>query len=183
MARVSTILTNFRAGELSPKLFGRIDLQKYSEGCETLENMLVFPSGGITRRPGTTFAGRTKDVAKKVEEEKEEKEKKERRESFDRPTMADIAGKVIAEKKEDPEIKIKDNDQDGEVKEDSFDSMFNKQLSRLEKYLGSTNRETKGKVALALSDAVGTPGSLADKAAVLNKALLGIAETKKKYKR
>ena len=43
MARVSTILTNFRAGELSPKLFGRIDLQKYSEGCETLENMLVFP--------------------------------------------------------------------------------------------------------------------------------------------
>ena len=26
MARVSTILTNFRAGELSPKLFGRIDL-------------------------------------------------------------------------------------------------------------------------------------------------------------
>ena len=64
MARVSTILTNFRAGELSPKLFGRIDLQKYSEGCETLENMLVFPSGGITRRPGTTFAGRTKDDGK-----------------------------------------------------------------------------------------------------------------------
>jgi hypothetical protein len=92
-------------------------------------------------------------------------------------------GKVIPEKKEEPEIKIKDNDQDGEVKEDSFDSMFNKQLSRLEKYLGSTNRETKGKVALALSDAVGTPGSLADKAAVLNKALLGIAATKKKDKR
>ena len=67
--------------------------------------------------------------------------------------------------------------------EDSFDSMFSKQLSRLEKYLGSTNRETKGKVALALSDAVGTPGSLADKAAVLNKALLGIAATKKKDKR
>ena len=61
--------------------------------------------------------------------------------------------------------------------------MFSKQLSRLEKYLGSTNRETKGKVALALSDAVGTPGSLADKAAVLNKALLGIAATKKKDKR
>ena len=56
-------------------------------------------------------------------------------------------------------------------------------LSRLEKYLGSTNRETKGKVALALSDAVGTPGSLADKAAALNKALLGIAATKKRDKR
>ena len=64
MARVSTILTNFRAGELSPKLSGRIDLQKYSEGCDTLENMLVFPSGGITRRPGTTFAGTSKDNGK-----------------------------------------------------------------------------------------------------------------------
>ena len=64
MARVSTILTNFRAGELSPKLSGRIDLQKYSEGCDTLENMLVFPSGGITRRPGTSFAGITKDSGK-----------------------------------------------------------------------------------------------------------------------
>ncbi|BCV06003.1 MAG: hypothetical protein CM15mV123_170 [uncultured marine virus] len=64
MARVSTILTNFRAGELSPKLSGRIDLQKYSEGCDTLENMLVFPSGGITRRPGTSFAGTSKDGGK-----------------------------------------------------------------------------------------------------------------------
>ena len=33
----------------------------------------------------------------------------------------------------------------GEVVEDSFDSTLDKQLSRLEKYLGSTNRETKGK--------------------------------------
>ena len=40
--------------------------------------------------------------------------------------------------------------------------------------------ETKGKLALALSDAVGTPGSLADKAAVLNKGLLRIAAGKKK---
>lgn len=60
MSRVSTILTNFRAGELSPKLSGRIDLQKYQEGCDTMENMLVFPSGGTTRRPGTYYAGTTK---------------------------------------------------------------------------------------------------------------------------
>ena len=31
MARVSTIVTNFRAGELSPRLEGRIDLDKYNE--------------------------------------------------------------------------------------------------------------------------------------------------------
>ena len=60
MARVSTIITNFRAGELSPKLHGRVDLQKYQEGVDTLENMIVYPSGGITRRPGTTYIGKTR---------------------------------------------------------------------------------------------------------------------------
>ena len=64
MARVSTIITNFRTGEISPKLEGRIDLQKYNEAAQTLNNMVVFPSGGVTRRPGTYFAGRSKDGGK-----------------------------------------------------------------------------------------------------------------------
>ena len=64
MARVSTIVTNFRAGELSPRLEGRIDLEKYNEGAQTLQNMLVFPQGGTTRRPGTYYAGSSKMVAK-----------------------------------------------------------------------------------------------------------------------
>ncbi|MEK9918072.1 MAG: phage tail tube protein [Pelagibacteraceae bacterium] len=61
MARVSSIVTSFRAGEISPKLEGRIDLEKYNEAAQTLSNMLVYPSGGVTRRPGTYFAGRSKD--------------------------------------------------------------------------------------------------------------------------
>jgi hypothetical protein len=64
MARVSSIITNFRTGEISPKLEGRIDLQKYNEAVQTLNNMVVFPSGGATRRPGTFFAGRSKDGGK-----------------------------------------------------------------------------------------------------------------------
>ena len=64
MARVSTIVTNFRAGELSPRLEGRIDLEKYNEGAQTLQNMLVFPQGGTTRRPGTYYAGSSKDGGK-----------------------------------------------------------------------------------------------------------------------
>lgn len=64
MARVSTIVTNFRAGELSPRLEGRIDLDKYGEAAQTLQNMLVFPQGGTTRRPGTYFAGAAKDGGK-----------------------------------------------------------------------------------------------------------------------
>ena len=64
MARVSTIVTNFRAGELSPRLEGRIDLDKYNEAAQTLQNMIVFPQGGVTRRPGTFFAGAAKDGGK-----------------------------------------------------------------------------------------------------------------------
>lgn len=64
MARVSSIVTNFKSGELSPRLEGRIDLQKYNEAAQTLQNMVVFPSGGTTRRPGTYFAGRSKDGGK-----------------------------------------------------------------------------------------------------------------------
>ena len=61
MARISSIITNFRAGAISPRLEGRIDLEKYNQAAETLENMIVFPQGGITRRPGTTSVGSSKD--------------------------------------------------------------------------------------------------------------------------
>ena len=64
MARVSTIITNFQSGEFSPRLEGRIDLQKYTSGAQKLENMLIFPQGGVTRRPGTKFAGQYKDGGK-----------------------------------------------------------------------------------------------------------------------
>jgi len=64
MARVSSIVTSFQAGELSPRLEGRIDLQKYSAGAQTLQNMVVFPQGGVTRRPGTYYAGSSKSGGK-----------------------------------------------------------------------------------------------------------------------
>lgn len=67
--------------------------------------------------------------------------------------------------------------------EDSFENDFQRLSKRLEKYLGVNKDEEKGKLALALSDAIGTPGSIADKASVLNKALLGIAKGRKKDKR
>ena len=90
-------------------------------------------------------------------------------------------GKVIPEKKiEEPNIIIKDTKTDGETVEDSFEADFNRMQKRITKFLKDNKQETKGKVAIALSDAVGTPGTLADKAAVLNNALLGIASAKKK---
>jgi hypothetical protein len=60
MARVAVQLTNFTGGELSPRLDGRNDLAKYSSGCKTLQNMVVYPHGSAARRPGTTFVAEVK---------------------------------------------------------------------------------------------------------------------------
>jgi len=64
MARISSIITNFRAGAISPRLEGRIDLEKYNQAAKTLQNMVVFPQGGVTRRPGTYYAATSKDGGK-----------------------------------------------------------------------------------------------------------------------
>ena len=66
MAKVSLALTSFSAGELSPKLDGRVDLQKYTQACKKLENMVVHPQGGATRRPGTKYVNEVKNSAHNV---------------------------------------------------------------------------------------------------------------------
>lgn len=55
MAKVNFAFSNFTAGELSPRLGGRTDLSKYYNGCNVLENFLVHPHGGASRRPGTRY--------------------------------------------------------------------------------------------------------------------------------
>jgi hypothetical protein len=55
MPRTDFDLTNFTAGELSPRLKGRTDYQKYFNGAAGLQNFVVIPQGGITRRPGTAL--------------------------------------------------------------------------------------------------------------------------------
>lgn len=55
MARQNIIQTNFSSGEVSPKVSGRIDTKVYANGLATLENMVVLPQGGVTRRGGTQF--------------------------------------------------------------------------------------------------------------------------------
>ena len=66
MARVAVQLTNFTDGELSPRLDGRNDLQKYATGCKTLENMIIFPHGSAARRSGTQFVAEVKDSTKET---------------------------------------------------------------------------------------------------------------------
>lgn len=52
-------VTNFTAGEISPRLEGRTDLSKYFNGCRALENFHVHPHGGTTRRSGFRFVTET----------------------------------------------------------------------------------------------------------------------------
>lgn len=57
---VFPIQPSFAGGELSPNLQGRVDLNKYAVGLRRLENFVVHPHGGLTRRPGMEFIARAK---------------------------------------------------------------------------------------------------------------------------
>ena len=51
------IQPSFAAGELSPALYGRVDLQKYSVGLSKCRNAYVQQYGGVSNRPGTLYIG------------------------------------------------------------------------------------------------------------------------------
>ncbi|WP_439587494.1 hypothetical protein [Hydrogenophaga sp.] len=60
MPKVQTITTNFSAGEQSPRLRGRVDIEKYNASAKELRNCVVFKQGGATIRPPTRFIGEVK---------------------------------------------------------------------------------------------------------------------------
>ena len=66
MARSAPALSAFTAGEISPRLEGRITIKKYNEGLSDLTNMVVMPHGGVRRRPGTEFLGEVKSSSVKT---------------------------------------------------------------------------------------------------------------------
>src|SRR5690348_957337 len=59
--KVSPIRNNFNAGELTPRLAGRTDFEKYKNGCHKVLNMIPLVQGPAERRPGTHFVGEVKD--------------------------------------------------------------------------------------------------------------------------
>lgn len=66
MAKVTPIQTNFTGGEISPRLYGRVDLQKYGTSVELCQNFIVFPHGGVSKRSGTRFVSEVKDSTKRT---------------------------------------------------------------------------------------------------------------------
>jgi hypothetical protein len=83
----------------------------------------------------------------------------------------DIVEKVVPNKKDTNEDKP----------EPTFEDTYQTEFDRIQKLIG--NDDTKGMAAIALSEAIGTPGTIADKAAVLNKSLVALMGNKKKDKK
>ena len=54
------VITDFTAGEISPRIAGRFDLASYHKGCKRLENFIPFLQGGISTRPGLKHIGAAK---------------------------------------------------------------------------------------------------------------------------
>lgn len=64
MPRLSIIQTNCTAGEISPRLLGRVDVARYANALKTCENAYPLVHGGARRRMGTRYAAETKTSSK-----------------------------------------------------------------------------------------------------------------------
>lgn len=52
--------TNFTAGEISPRMKGRIDVARYQNGADTIENAFPVVHGGLVRRYGLRYLAAAK---------------------------------------------------------------------------------------------------------------------------
>lgn len=57
------IVSGFTAGELTPWLATRFDLQAYQRGAARISNLRIQPFGGVELRPGTGFLGESEATA------------------------------------------------------------------------------------------------------------------------
>ena len=61
MAKVTPGINNFNAGEVSPLVDTRWDVNKYASSCKTLQNALPLVEGGAKKMPGTYYVNASKD--------------------------------------------------------------------------------------------------------------------------
>ena len=66
MAKVQYPLTNFTTGELTPRLYGRPELEKYRNAAKTITNFNILPHGGLRKRAGTMYVSEIKASANAV---------------------------------------------------------------------------------------------------------------------
>ena len=65
MAKANTIQTNFTSGEISPKLLGRTDLERYRNGVEFMESFRPVVYGGARSDPALVYVAAAKNADKK----------------------------------------------------------------------------------------------------------------------
>lgn len=53
----------FSTGEVSPSLYGRVDLSRFASALALCQNFFVKAEGGVSKRPGTKFICPVKDAA------------------------------------------------------------------------------------------------------------------------
>ena len=54
---------SFAGGEISPDMYGRVDLAKYQTGLSLCRNAFVLPHGPVENRPGTEYVSEIKNSA------------------------------------------------------------------------------------------------------------------------
>jgi hypothetical protein len=64
--KASPIQTNFNSGEVSPALYGRVDVEFYKSALATCLNCLPLVEGPVTRRPGSYHAANVKNSNKQT---------------------------------------------------------------------------------------------------------------------
>ena len=63
---ISDIQTSFAAGELSPQLYARVDLDKFQVGAALVRNFYVDYRGGVSNRAGTSYIDTTSAGARLI---------------------------------------------------------------------------------------------------------------------
>lgn len=61
-----SVKTNFTAGELSSNLYGRGDLRIFENGARKLQNVLIHPTGGVSRRKGLRYVDELSSEARLI---------------------------------------------------------------------------------------------------------------------
>ncbi len=63
MPNIRILRNNFSGGEISPELFGRVDIAKVASGLATCRNFIVMPHGVASTRPGLKYVNTVKNSA------------------------------------------------------------------------------------------------------------------------
>jgi hypothetical protein len=60
------LFRSFAGGEITPEMYGRLDLVKYQTGVALARNFIVLPHGPLARRPGFKFIAEVRDSTQAV---------------------------------------------------------------------------------------------------------------------